>query len=404
MQTEIATEPPVPIRTPSPVPVLVLGKGITALGAVRVLGRRGIPLYVAGQPGEIVTGSRWYRRLPGEAIESASETALASRIERLDIPRMVLLPCSDAWAMAVSRLRPDLRDRFPACVPSTETLRRLTDKGRFAETLAEMRIPHPRTFLLRRDGALDEIPDEVLAGSFLKPTNSGRFADFYRVKAVRPRNRDSARALLEDIKGKDLELMLQEFLPGPPTQHVFLDGFVDRRGRIAGLLARRRLRMFPRDFGNSTMTESIPLAEVRRAEEDLRRLVSGIGYRGIFSAEFKFDSRDGLFKLLEVNARPWWFVEFAAECGVDVCDMARRDALDEDVPAVAAYRVGRRCYHLRRDLESRSDKSPNGVGWTTLFGSWIGARQLTFTWDDPRPGVRDFLAWTRPKLRRRFGH
>ncbi len=404
MQTEIAPESPVATRSHSPVPVLVLGKGITALGTVRALGRRGTPLYVAGQPGDVVTGSRWYRRLPGESIESASETALAARIEPLDVPRMVLLPCSDSWAMAVSRLRPDLRERFPASLPPTETLRRLTDKGRFAETLAEMRVPHPRTFLLREPGALDAIPDEALAVSFLKPTNSGRFADHYRVKALRPRDRESARALISDAGGKNLELMLQEFVPGPPTQHVFLDGFVDRKGRFSGLLARRRLRMFPRDFGNSTMTESIPLAEVRRAEEDLRRLLSGIGYRGIFSAEFKFDSRDGLFKLLEVNARPWWFVEFAAECGVDVCDMARRDALGEEVTPVSTYRVGRRCYHLRRDLESRADRSPNGTGLASLFGSWIGARQLTFTWDDPRPGVRDFLAWTRPKLRRRFRH
>jgi len=47
----------------------------------------------------------------------------------------------------------------------------------------------------------------------------------------------------------------------------------------------------------------------------------------VFSAEFKFDERDGLFKILEVNARPWWYVDFAARCGVDVCRMAYRDAL-----------------------------------------------------------------------------
>ena len=43
----------------------------------------------------------------------------------------------------------------------------MVDKGRFAETLAEMGIPHPRTFLLRDPGALEKIPDEVLAVSFL---------------------------------------------------------------------------------------------------------------------------------------------------------------------------------------------------------------------------------------------
>ena len=168
---------PEPVRSTGarpPVPVLVLGKGITALGTVRALGRRGIPLYVAGNPGDMVTGSRWYRRLPGPSFAQDSETELAARLESLDIPRLVLLPCSDSWAMEVSRLRPDLRDRFPASVAPTDVLHRLTDKARFAETLAEYDIPHPVTYLLRDVLALESVPDEAFATSFLKPANSGR--------------------------------------------------------------------------------------------------------------------------------------------------------------------------------------------------------------------------------------
>ena len=32
------------------------------------------------------------------------------------------------------------------------------------------------------------------------------------------------------------------------------------------------------------------------------------------------------FKILEINARPWWYVELASRCGVDVCTMSYRDA------------------------------------------------------------------------------
>ena len=352
----------------------------------------------------MVTGSRWYRRLPGAPFTQDSESELAARLESLDIPRLVLLPCSDAWAMEISRLRPDLRDRFPASVAPTDVLRRLTDKARFAETLAELDIPHPRTTLLRDVRVLDSVPDERIASSFLKPANSGRFSAIYHVKAVRPQNRAQAQALVSEAAGRGLELMLQEFVPGPPTLHCFLDGFMDRKGRVCGMLARRRLRMFPPDFGNSTFTESIPLEEVRAAEESLRRLLSGIGYRGVFSAEFKYDARDGLYKILEVNARPWWYVSFTADCGVDVCDMARRDALGEDVEPVTSYAVGRRCFHFRRDLQSRGATTNNGrIGLAPFLLSWIGARDLTFAWDDARPWVRDVLAWSRPKIRRRLG-
>ena len=166
--------------------------------------------------------------------------------------------------MEISRLRPDLRDRFPASIAPTDVLRRLTDKARFAETLAELDIPHPRTTLLRDIRVLDSVPDEAIATSFLKPANSGRFSAIYHVKAMRPQNRAQAQALVSEAAGRGLELMLQEFIPGPPTLHCFVDGFMDRKGRVCGMLARRRIRMFPADFGNSTFTETIPLDGVRR--------------------------------------------------------------------------------------------------------------------------------------------
>jgi predicted ATP-grasp superfamily ATP-dependent carboligase len=386
------------------VPVLVLGKGITALGVLRVLGRRGVPLYVAGEADDLVTGSRWYRPLGGDSWAQGSESDLSRRLEALEIDRMVLLPCSDVWVMAVSRLEPRLRERFPASVAAPDTLRRLVDKGEFAETLQEMGLPHPCTFLLRDAGALASVSEEAFRTSFLKPANSGRFAGEYGVKAIRPGSREQAAALLAEARAKGLELMLQEFIPGPPTRHYFLDGFVDRHGRVCAMFARRRLRMFPPEFGNSSCTESIPLSEVRGAEETLCRLLAGIRYRGVFSAEFKLDERDGLFKILEVNARPWWFVDFAAACGVDVCDMALRDALGQSVEPVSAYRIGRRCIHARRDVASwRAQPRHSRPGLGSLLRSWIGAQQLTFSKDDLRPGWRELAGWIRSKLRRRFG-
>jgi predicted ATP-grasp superfamily ATP-dependent carboligase len=377
------------------VPVLVLGKGMTALGVVRVLGRRGVSLFVAGAGQDIVTRSRWYRPLPGGPLGRGGN--LAERLASLDLERMVLLPCSDGWAMAVSLLPEELRRRFPASVAQTARLERFVDKGRFAETLAELEIPHPRTVRLSTPEALDETTDEWLGQSFLKPTDSGRFSAEYGIKAIRPRSREHAASVVAGARAKGLELMLQEFIPGPPTQHLFLDGFVDRQGRVCAMFARRRLRMFPAEFGNSTYTESIPLAEAVPADATLRRLLSGIGYRGVFSAELKRDARDGVFKLLEVNARPWWFVEFAAACGVDVCEMSRRDALEEDVAPVSEYLVGRRCVYARRDLASRHG---NHAGVLQILASWVGARHLTFTWDDPRPGLEEVSEWARRKLRR----
>lgn len=386
------------------VPVLILGKGITALAAARCVGRRGIPLYVAGASGDIVTRSRWYRRLPGATEDESDRWDLSDRLTALEVERMVLLPTSDKWAMAVSRLRPDLASRFPSTVAPPQVLERLIDKGRFAQTLEEMALPHPRTIRLREPGVLRSLPGEFFRDSFLKPTQSGPFAQVYGVKAIRFQNREEALRLYDEAFAKGFELMLQEFIQGPPTRHVFVEGFICRDGRICGMFARRRIRMFPADFGNSSSTESIPLSEVSGAVDTLSRLLDGIGYRGVFSAEFKLDERDGLFKILEVNARPWWFVGFAARCGVDVCGMAYREALGERVEPVSEYRIGRRCVYPRLDLAGfLAERRRGHLGLWTLLRSWIGSEQLTLHWDDPSPGVRELLTWSRSRLRRKLG-
>ena len=384
--------------------MLILGKGITALESMRCLGRRGVPLYAAGTTDGLLTRSRWYRPLPGKPSTEIPNGDLDSLLASLDIEQTVLLPTSDKWAMAVSRLRPDLAKRFPSSVAPPEILQRLVDKGSFARTLAELDVPHPRTSILREPGALRSLPSELFRNSFLKPTKSGPFAQEYGAKAIHFDNREDAFRLFDEATGKGFELMLQEYIPGPPSRHYFIEGFIDRGGRLCGMLARRRIRMYPRDFGNSTSTETIPLSEVSSAADNLTRLLRGIDYRGVFSAEFKHDERDGIFKILEINARPWWFVGFAAKCGLDVCDMAYRDALGEDVEPVSGYQIGRRCVAPRLDLEAGlADWRAGRTGLWPFLRSWIGADQLTLCWDDPVPSLLEIFTWSKSRLRRKLG-
>jgi predicted ATP-grasp superfamily ATP-dependent carboligase len=394
-----------PVEPREAAPALILGKGITALAALRSLGRRGLPLLVGGDPGELVTRSRWYRPLPMPAgAAPLSDENLLSVLESLSIPRAVLVPTSDRWAMSVSRLPSRLASRFPTTVAPTEVLVQLVDKARFACRLDEFGVPRPRTIPLRDVESARAVPPEIFNDSFLKPTRSGPFAAVYGAKAMRIRDREDALRLVAEASGRGFEMMLQEFIPGPANRHYFVEGFIDRHGKIAGILARRRLRMYPADFGNSTCTETIPLSDVSEAASSLRRFLEGIGYRGVFSAEFKFDDRDGLFKILEVNARPWWFVGFAARCGMDVCDMAYRDALGYDVEPVTEYEVGRRCVASRLDLESGlADRRAGRVRLPALLRSWIGADQLTLCWDDPKPSLIEMFTWSRSRLRRKIG-
>jgi len=276
------------------------------------------------------------------------------------------------------------------------------DKGRLASLLAELDLPHPLTIQRVGPDDIAAIREEDLARSFLKPHRSQAFCRRYGVKALRFATRADALALLAQARESGHELMLQEYVPGPPSSHYFLDGFVDARGIVRGMLARRRLRMHPPDFGNSTHLESVPLHDVSGAQATLERLLARVRYRGIFSAEFKRDARDGRFKILEMNVRPWVFVEYTARCGVNVCAMAYGDALGLEVQPSASYRIGRRLVYPQDDRIAGLRMWRAGEqSLPALARSWVGSMQPILCWDDPLPGAASLALFVRDGLRAR---
>jgi hypothetical protein len=71
---------------------------------------------------------------------------------------------------------------------------------------------------------LDAIAADVLQSFFLKPRNSQLFGQRFGVKALRLESHAQATELLERMEEDRIELLLQEFIPGRPTSHAFLDG------------------------------------------------------------------------------------------------------------------------------------------------------------------------------------
>ncbi len=301
----------------------------------------------------------------------------------------VLLPCTDAWSAAVAGLPADVAARFPSSISSPETQATLVDKARFADALRRFDVPHPHTLVARTLDDLESLPDSCFAQAFLKPCNSQAFSARYRVKAFPCTDRISAARRYEEVAQDGLDLMLQEYIPGPAHCHYFIDGFVDRDGRILAVFARQRVRMNPPDFGNSSCMVSVPLEEVGSAIPSLERLIQGLGFRGIFSAEFKRDPQ-GVFRMLELNARPWWYVGFAEACGMNMPELAYRDALRLPMDPVRGYRVGKRCVFVQRDLGACLALLRSGrISIGECIRDWIWSEKPIAAWDDPLPALWD---------------
>ena len=385
--------PEVLTRSPASklLPAVVLGSGLGALGTLRLLRRAGIPVWSLSAATSHESRSRWFRPLTQACESLAAGAPLAEALAATALERAVLLPCSDSLVAEVSGLPAPLAARFPSSTPSTAAVTQLTSKAKFATLLDAIGVPHPRTLVLDDSGDLEAFLAAQGQDLFLKPDHSASFMQRYKAKGCRVRDVKDAHAQIARIQADGHRVVVQEYLPGPASNHFLIDGFADANGGIRALFARRRLRMYPIDFGDSTHMVSVPLAEVQPAVQMLREVLAAIGYRGIFSAEFKRDARDERFKILEVNARIWIFVEFAGRCGVDVCTMAYRDALGLSLQEIPGYRSGVRLVSPYLDLAgARSAWSQGQLRKRAWLRSWLGAQQPHFNWSDPMPALREW--------------
>ena len=387
-------------------PVLVLGGGITALGVMRICHRAGIPVYSLRPSTGIDRYSRWHCPAPMRpGTEGAAQMGVEEHLGCCELPRAVLMPCSDTYTNEAAALDGDLCERFPASLPSLETIGTLTDKAAFGRVLDEIDVPRPLTRTIESAEELDALPASVRSSAFLKPHDSQHFFLKFGVKAFWVNSVEEAAERMRAVEDAGLKVLLQEYIPGPSSEHYLVDGFIDATGRCCGVFARRRLRMYPADFGNSSYMVSVPQEDMAQAIASVRAILERVKFRGIFSAEFKLDPRDGLFKILEVNARPWWYIEFAARGGLDVCTMAYRDALGLPVDEVKGQRVGARLVYPYYDYFACRDAVRAGTlsrrAWAR---SWFGAQQPLFNWSDPLPALAEAWEAVAGRLRKRLPH
>jgi predicted ATP-grasp superfamily ATP-dependent carboligase len=369
-------------------PALIFGAHIAALGVLRVLARRGIPAFVVDDTTNVIVRSRWYRPAERTLVETSDPAVLAEYLESLSIDRAVLIACSDQWALAVAGLPAGLRQRFPTSIAPHAAIEQFVNKDRFRALVDRLDIPRPGTIPIHEPADLALATDEDLANGFLKPTESHLHNRQFKTKGFFVETRDEAVRLVERARDAGITFMLQEWIPGDMSKTFLIDGFVDRHGEIRAMVARRRVRMDPPKLANTCSDVTIPLADLDACMPALRTLLTAVDYRGIFNVEFKLDERDGRFKIIELNPRPFWLIGHIERAGADLPWMSYLDAQELPVPASPPYQVGR--FGMYEILDATAiarawshRRRPEGP----VVMPWLRGDKALFWFRDPMPAL-----------------
>lgn len=367
---------------------VVIGGDYHGLGIARSLGRRGIPVCVIDDEISIARASRFVRdaiRVPDLRTEQALLNALALAHGRLCLSGWVLYPTREENVAGIAANREVLLREFRVPTPELASIRHAWDK-REVYTLAEyLSIPVPRTWFPRSEEDLAAI--DVDNPVVLKPAIKEHF--FYATHAKAWRANTAAELLAAFRRATEImpanEVIVQEMIPGGGGQQYAYCAFF-REGRPVTSMTVRRCRQHPSDFGRaSTYVETISLPELA---EPSCHFLTAIDYYGLVELEYKRDPRDGVFKLLDVNARTWGYHSVGAPAGVDFPYLLFRDQIGAPVEEAHA-RPGVRWIRLSTDV-------PNAVRdiWTGRLrpGEYLrslrGVRtEAVFSTNDPLPGL-----------------
>ncbi len=325
-------------------PAVIVPDCATALGLVRSLAPRGVACTVCAW--NELGPARYSRQArvvacPPPTAGRAFVDALRA-IGRSFATRPVLFTADETSTLLADRARAELAAEFDLALASSPQLGDLLYKPRLYQLCAAAGVPTPQTWLIDEG----RLPADLSYPLVLKPAQRVIHCGDYRVrsfrlefggKAVLVRNAAEAGSIAARARELGFEVLLQRPLAGPVTDLLTAGVFAGSDGRRA-LFTARKLAQSPPDFGDGAVVEGVVLPEVG---PPAWRLIEHTGFVGLADIEFKRDPADGELKLLDVNPRPWLWIELAERCGINLPYLLYREAIGRPDGAVPTQQPGR---------------------------------------------------------------
>jgi predicted ATP-grasp superfamily ATP-dependent carboligase len=361
---------------------------------MRGLGRCGIPVVgvaKAGLPGLRSRYATEVWNVPDTHVDPEGVVKVVLEIgERLRAQgrRGVLIPTQDSTVELLCRHR----DRFPGSLvchlPDYAVIKACSDKEVQCRLARSLDVPLPNTFF---DDERDQLFAAIESGAqgFPLVVKSRRelppsLRKKFRIVLVN--DVAELRRVLAEAEAAGVSYIVQDVIPGGDDNLYTFGSYMDRAGALRAWFTGRKLRQQPPRFGVCRVGES---KRVEVIVDDGVKLLRGLDYFGISQVEYKYDPRDGRYKLIEVNPRAWAWVALPIGMNVNLAHAFFCDALGIETPLQEMPEINGAYISLFDDLYW-SLKARDGRPWAHLFRGYDVIVEAYYASDDPLPGLINF--------------
>ncbi len=309
-----------------------------ALDLVRHLGRRGVVVDILSRPGSVAFFSRYcHTALPGRA---ATVPGMVEEALGIMAGYDAAFALVDDAVEALHRNRGRLPGHIERHLTPADTLEVTFSKVRMNALAHDLGIPVPATMPLDSESGLGDFTREYGFPLMIKG-EQGSAGSMIRMACSRTEVVTASQEVKEQERAYRGRPFVQEYVRGP----LYIVGGLCREGTLLRVCIHRREAEYPL-CGPPVMGVTVGVPILLDYGE---RIFRALRWNGLANLQFKEDPRTGEFKFLEINPRPWAFIELAHRAGVDMggayCAMVTGTELTPDL----TFRPGVRLVKLFPD-------------------------------------------------------
>jgi D-aspartate ligase len=370
-------------------PAIVLAAHTMGLGVIRALGTNGVPVIAVHYDGRDMAHVSKYvvERIQSPHPENSREQFLELLIERAaDLKGGLLIPTSDETLVTVSQHKKLLESHYTVACAEWSLVEQCIDKKLTSSLADSIGVPAPKTVLAKSVEDAKKYAEEFNYPCLAKPSVSHLFYERFGRKMIVVEDPAQMIQVVEEASEAGLEIMLQEIIPGDDTQGVNYNSYFWDGQPVVEFTA-RQIRNAPPWFGSPRVVVSEEIPEV---VESGRKILQALGYHGYSCMEFKRDTRDGVYKLMEVNCRHNLSSRLAVHLGVNFPWLEYRHLLHGELPKSNGYQTGVYWIDIARDVTfslryGRKEQLSLAQFFRPYFKPHVFA---IFSWKDLRPFLR----------------
>jgi predicted ATP-grasp superfamily ATP-dependent carboligase len=365
-------------------PIIVLGEELSALHIIRTFERRNIDVHCIITKKSPIIFSKYLKKYYINTKVKNDIDALKkilNKISKKFSKRAVVYPTSDLDALNLSMIKEQVKDDFYIIAGNKEIVEILVNKSKFYEVISKNNLNYPDTYTPKNVEHVKRLGSKIEYPVFIKPIITQLFNEAFpgALKGFVANTKYELIHYYKLVKNKGVDVIIQKIIQGPPTNSYQLEGYYDKNFLPKVLFARQRIRIWPPDFGNTSLCVSIPIKKLSKEKSAINKFIKKIGYSGLMSAEYKKDEKDGKLKLLEINARVWWHIWLSQKCGADIVYLSYLDAIGEKVNYNEEYETNIKSLYLIQDILSSINMIKNKkINFKDWLSSYTGPIQFSY--------------------------